>query len=546
MDVKHVVVDGSNIATEGRTAPSLEQLDEAVRAFLDEYGEDLKLTVVVDATFGHRIDAKERPAFEAGIVNGELVAPPAGAIGRGDAFILQIADKTGATVFSNDSFQEFHGIYDWLFEDGRLVGGKPVPAVGWVFVLRTPVRGETSRRATRGPKGAKGGRGTAKPSAPLGPMPVPTGPPPRRRSKAGASGEGDDAVTDDTEATTDGEPTEAAPKKRRRSRGGSRSKSGASVVAAAVAADEAGASKGEGGGRRRRGSSKPADPINELQPFIDFVGAHPVGTEVDATVDRFSSHGAYAVADGGAQCYIPLKAMADPAPTRGRDVFTVGEVRTFVVTSFDPALRGIDVALPGVVVPDATSEPTANDRHDDGFPDGDEQHAEEAPSMAVTKKAAAKKAPAKKAAAKKAPAKKAAAAKAPAKKAPAKKAPAKKAPATKAPAKKAPATKAPAKKAPAKKAPATKAPAKKAPAKKAPATKAPAKKAPAKKAPATKAPAKKAPATKAPAKKAPAKKAPAKKAPATKAPAKKAPAKKAPAKKAPAKKAPAKKAAAKK
>src|SRR5690606_33481696 len=131
MVMKHVVVDGSNIATEGRTAPSLAQLDEAVRAFLGEYGEDIALTVVVDATFGHRIDASERDAFDAGIVNGELVTPPAGAIGRGDAFVLQIADKAGATVFSNDSFQEFHGTYDWLFDEGRLIGGKPVPAVGW-------------------------------------------------------------------------------------------------------------------------------------------------------------------------------------------------------------------------------------------------------------------------------------------------------------------------------------------------------------------------------------------------------------------------------
>ncbi len=154
MAMTHVVVDGSNIATEGRTAPSLAQLDEAVRAFLGEYGEHLALTVVVDATFGHRIDPKEKDAFDAGIVNGELVTPPAGAIGRGDAFVLQIADKAGATIFSNDSFQEFHGSYDWLFDEGRLIGGKPVPAVGWVFVARTPVRGPTSRRATRESRGS--------------------------------------------------------------------------------------------------------------------------------------------------------------------------------------------------------------------------------------------------------------------------------------------------------------------------------------------------------------------------------------------------------
>ena len=74
MSISHVIVDGSNIATEGRTAPSLKQLDEAVRALLAEYP-DVTLTVIVDATFGHRIDESERPEFEAGIVNGELVTP---------------------------------------------------------------------------------------------------------------------------------------------------------------------------------------------------------------------------------------------------------------------------------------------------------------------------------------------------------------------------------------------------------------------------------------------------------------------------------------
>ena len=72
---------------------------------------------------------------------GELVSPPAGAIGRGDAFVLQIADKADAVILSNDSFQEFHGQYPWLFDEGRLIGGKPVPGLGWVFLLRTPVRG---------------------------------------------------------------------------------------------------------------------------------------------------------------------------------------------------------------------------------------------------------------------------------------------------------------------------------------------------------------------------------------------------------------------
>src|SRR5215210_3084973 len=184
MAEKHIVVDGSNIATEGRTMPSLNQLDDAVQAFIAEHPRD-RVTVVVDATFGHRIDASEREQFEEGVLAGELISPPAGAIGRGDAFVLQIADKAGATVLSNDSFQEFHGQYEWLFHEGRLIGGKPVPHVGWIFMLRTPVRGPLSRRAVRDAKKgsrrpvAKRGGSTAPALAATGPPPVPKLPPPR-------------------------------------------------------------------------------------------------------------------------------------------------------------------------------------------------------------------------------------------------------------------------------------------------------------------------------------------------------------------------------
>src|SRR5687767_1256122 len=146
MTVKHVVVDGSNLATEGRTLPSLQQLDEAVRAYLEEY-KPTTVTVVVDASFPNRIDDSERGAFEEAIQAGELITPPAGVIGRGDAFLLQIADRANAVVLSNDSFQEFHGQYGWLFDQGRLVGGKPVPHVGWVFMERSPVRGPLSRKS---------------------------------------------------------------------------------------------------------------------------------------------------------------------------------------------------------------------------------------------------------------------------------------------------------------------------------------------------------------------------------------------------------------
>ena len=250
----HVVVDGSNIATEGRAMPSLKQLNEAVMAYIEDHPDDL-ITVVVDATFGHRIDAREVPEFDAAVENNELVSPPAGAIGRGDAFVLTIANKAGAIILSNDSFQEFHGDYPWLFDEGRLVGGKPVPHVGWVFVPRAPVRGPISRRAVRDagrPRAAVASRTHGRPSKLASePMPVPKAPPPgrsrgRRRDAAAA------------ETVTPGGP--------------------APGVAVPTGVRHA--------------------PVNDLLPFLGFVEQHPIGSTVEATTESYSSHGAYVTMDG--------------------------------------------------------------------------------------------------------------------------------------------------------------------------------------------------------------------------------------------------------
>jgi hypothetical protein len=278
---KHVVVDGSNIATEGRDRPSLRQLDEAVRSFLAEHPTEL-VTVVVDATFGHRIAEAERPEYEEAVLAGELVAPPAGVIGRGDAFVLQIAERAGATILSNDSFQEFHAKYPWLFDEGRLIGGKPVHGVGWVFMLRTPVRGPVSRKVTReartGEKGRRRGRKDAEP--------------------AGRKGRATEKASPATPAL------KAAPATRNR----------------------------------------PKEPVNAALPFLDFVGKHPVNTIVEAEVESFSSHGAY-VTTGGVRCYVPLKLMGDPAPKSARSVLKLGETRRFVVFEIDGPSRSIDLAL---------------------------------------------------------------------------------------------------------------------------------------------------------------------------------------------------------
>jgi hypothetical protein len=335
--MRHVIVDGSNIATEGRTKPSFKQLEEALADFRQEYpGTDL--TVVVDASFGHRVNPSERALFEEAELKGEVVSPPAGAIGRGDAFLLRIAEKTGASVLSNDSFQEFHGEHDWLFSDGRLIGGKPVRGVGWIFTPRAPVRGARSKVATSKARAtaakatvakagtakagtakagtakagtAKSGTakaGTAKAGARAsklssGPAPVPTSPPPRKR---------------------------AAPRK----------------VQQAIAAATAEAVS-PGGSRRRRGSGPPAESVNDSLTFITFIADHPLGSRVQGVVERFTSHGAFARVNG-ALCYVPLSGLGNPPPRRAREVLSKGESRAFVVQALDAPRRGVELALPRV------------------------------------------------------------------------------------------------------------------------------------------------------------------------------------------------------
>lgn len=166
-----MVVDGSNVATEGRTSPSLKQLNESVLSFMNEFP-NTKITVVVDATFGHRIDKREVSEFNSAINNNELVAPPAGAVGRGDGFVLTIAEKIGASILSNDSYQEFHQQYPWLFDAGRLIGGKPVPNVGWVFIERLPVRPSATKSVKKASREANR------------PMPIPKAPPPAAKTPA--------------------------------------------------------------------------------------------------------------------------------------------------------------------------------------------------------------------------------------------------------------------------------------------------------------------------------------------------------------------------
>jgi hypothetical protein len=311
---RRVVVDGSNLATEGRSQPSLAQLDGAVEAFRAEHpGDDV--IVVVDASFGYRIDESERKEYERAELAGALVSPPAGAIGRGDGFLLQIADRTGATVLSNDSFQEFHGEYAWLFADGRLVGGKPVPGVGWIFTPRTPVRGPKSRMARQEAKAAK------------------------TKDKAKAA----QKAAPKAKAKAKTKPKEKEPKPKEKARA-------VVEVIAEATADVIAPEK-----RRRRRGKTPADPVNEPLPFITFIADHPLGSEVEGTVESFVSHGAF-VSVEGARCYVPITGLGPPTLRSAKEVLSRGETRRFVVQALDPPRRGIELALPGLA--QVAGEPT--------------------------------------------------------------------------------------------------------------------------------------------------------------------------------------------
>jgi hypothetical protein len=478
-ETHHVVVDGSNLATEGRTFPSLEQLDEAVRAYASE-DPGASIIVVVDATFEHRVGDAERDEVREAMLNGEIISPPAGAIGRGDAFVLRIAERTGATVLSNDSFQEFHGEHPWLFDDGRLIGGKPVPGVGWIFTPRLPIRGPKSRAATAearakkdpesapakaaelakaAKKAAKKGSKTRKSATKQAPAsavdtswPITPAAPPPGRAKVNPvfSSAIDEAVEEALHppkpekargaAKKHATAKKAAPEKRARAK--KDAPSGRTVDGGGSQAKAEGGS-GSGRGRQRQRQQKqrsvPPPAVNEPLTFINFVAAFPVGSTIQGEVMSFTSHGAMVDVPlpGGEElhCYIPLTAMGTPPPTKARQVLKKGEVRSFVLAGLDPPRRVAELAIAPAL------------------PAGPKRTAVKKVARAAKKASTAKAAPStEKAAAKKAaaPAKKAtkkAAAAAAAKKAPKKAAAKKAAKAKKAPAKKAPAKKSAAKKA---------------------------------------------------------------------------------------------------
>jgi hypothetical protein len=325
--------------------PSLVQLDEAVRAFLEE-NPGAEMIVVADASFAHRVAPGERERFKEAELAGEIVTPPAGAVGRGDAFILKIADRIKGVVLSNDSFQEFHDDYPWLFETGRLIGGKPVHGVGWVFTPRLPVRGTKSTRTVKKltvtlSSGAKPAIGTTltpvKAARPAKKAPAKALKAPAKTVKKATSV--DEAPV--KKSVKKAAPAKKAPVKKAPVKAPAK-KATAKVTATPVAPAPAPAPAES----LRRGRQ----PVNPEADFTLFRSSHRLGARLEGEVTAFTSHGAVikVTMKGGQQieCYAPTTSLGDPAPARARDVLKRGDRRTFRLVTVDGERRIAELALP--------------------------------------------------------------------------------------------------------------------------------------------------------------------------------------------------------
>lgn len=366
-----VVVDGSNLATEGRVTPSLAQLNEAVGAFAEE-NPGAEIIVVADASFEHRAPTSDRGRFNDAVLAGDIVTPPAGAVGRGDAFILKIADRIGGVVLSNDSFQEFQDDYPWLFEEGRLIGGKPVRGVGWVFTPRLPVRAIKSSRASKKlaitlPSGKEPTIGTtltpvkatkkAAPAKKAAKVTEATNKAARAPEKAERApekpGHVEKAVTKKSS-----EPLKKATKKSVKGTETAKKSSAAKVSEPAKKSLKKAAKVAEATNKATKAPvavepvvalRRGRHPVNPEADFTRFRAAYKVGAKVPGEVTAFTSHGAVITValKGGetVECYAPTTSLGNPPPARARDVLKRGDQRTFRLVNVDVDRRIAELAL---------------------------------------------------------------------------------------------------------------------------------------------------------------------------------------------------------
>jgi hypothetical protein len=285
------------------------------------------------------------------------VTPPAGAVGRGDAFILKIADRINGVVLSNDSFQEFHDEYPWLFDDRSSHRRQAGEGVGWVFTPRQPVRGIKSGRSAKKlsvalPSGVQPTIGTTltpiKAKSPARKAPV-------KASKKAAKAPTEVATKKAAKVAPEvaakrtavkSPPAKKAPAKKdvakvpakaTRKAAKTSAKSATPVMSPAAAAPAVALRRGR-------------QPVNPEAEFALFRATHRLGSRVEGEVTTFTSHGAVidVVLKNGqhVECYAPTTLLGTPAPARARDVLKRGDRRTFRLVTVDPERRIAELALP--------------------------------------------------------------------------------------------------------------------------------------------------------------------------------------------------------
>lgn len=138
-----VLVDASNVARSPGAAPDVARLEQC-RIDLTIKFPDSSIVLIADASLPRLVEQdsieSDKQLMKEMLSDNRLTVVPPGTPGKADNFILGVAKSKSGIVVSNDSYREFHDEHEWLFDEGRLLGHTFVPAVGWQFSKRFPVR----------------------------------------------------------------------------------------------------------------------------------------------------------------------------------------------------------------------------------------------------------------------------------------------------------------------------------------------------------------------------------------------------------------------
>ena len=299
--------------------PSLKQLNEAVMAYIEEHPDDL-ITVVVDATFGHRIDTLRCPSSTPrSRTTSSCRRPPgrsAGATPSCSPSPTRPAPPSCPTTPSRSSTATTRGCST---RDAWSAASRYPTWAG----CSCPAR-RCAGRSAGGPC-ATPGRGAGRDGAPRPPeqagVRAACRSPRRRRPGGRAPGGADDA---------------ADAGRRRRVAGGRR-------------AGLAGAPRG-----RRADAHRQRAPAVPRRSSSSTRSARPSRRRSSRT-----RRTAPTSRSDGVRGYVPLRFLGDPAPRSAREVLAMGETATFVVGELQPAAPGIDLAKPEFAPPSAAGAPAS-------------------------------------------------------------------------------------------------------------------------------------------------------------------------------------------